>query len=86
MKCYRIREQSRVTFLMGNQIGSSELEYDQLSGRVIINFLLQEGKKIRMTHTLSLDDFQLFEIRWERFKVSDEIFFDLGDFTRVMAT
>jgi hypothetical protein len=86
MKCYRIREQSRVTFLMGNQIGSSELEYDQLSGRVIINFFLQEGKKIRMTHTLSLDDFQLFEIRWERFKVSDEIFFDLGDFTRVMAT
>lgn len=86
MKCYRIREQSRVTFLMGNQIGSSELEYDQLSGRVIINFLLQEGKKIRMTHTLSLDDFQLFEIRWERFKVSDEIFFDLGEFTRVMAT
>ena len=86
MKCYRIREQSRVTFLMGNQIGSSELEYDQLSGRVIINFLLQEGKKIRLTHTLSLDDFQLFEIRWERFKVSDEIFFDLGEFTRVMAT
>jgi hypothetical protein len=71
---------------MGNQIGSSELEYDQLSGRIIINFLLQEGKKIRMTHTLSLDDFQLFEIRWERFKVSDEIFFDLGEFTRVMAT
>ncbi len=86
MKCYRIREQSRVTFLMGNQIGSSELEYDQLSGRLIISFLLQEGKKIRMTHTLSLDDFQLFEIRWERFKVSDEIFFDLGEFTRVMAT
>lgn len=86
MKCYRIREQSRVTFLMGNQIGSSELEYDQLSGRLIINFLLQEGKKIRMTHTLNLDDFQLFEIRWERFKVSDEIFFDLGEFTRVMAT
>lgn len=86
MKCYRIREQSRVTFLMGNQIGSSELEYDQLSGRLIINFLLQEGKKIRMTHTLSLDDFQLFEIRWERFKVSDEIFFDLGEFTRVAAT
>ncbi len=86
MKCYRIREQSRVTFLMGNQIGSSELEYDQLSGRVFIYFLLQEGKKIRMTHTLSLDDFQLFEIRWERFKVSDEIFFDLGDFSRVMAT
>jgi hypothetical protein len=71
---------------MGNQIGSSELEYDQLSGRLIISFLLQEGKKIRMTHTLSLDDFQLFEIRWERFKVSDEIFFDLGEFTRVMAT
>ncbi|MFD3394417.1 hypothetical protein U0R10_07285 [Aquirufa sp. OSTEICH-129V] len=86
MKCYRIREQSRVTFLMGNQIGSSELEYDQLSGRLIINFLLQEGKKIRMTHTLNLEDFQLFEIRWERFKVSDEIFFDLGEFTRVMAT
>lgn len=86
MKCYRIREQSRVTFLMGNQIGSSELEYDQLSGRLIINFLLQEGKKIRMTHTLSVDEFQLFELRWERFKTSDEIFFDLGDFTRVMAT
>lgn len=86
MKCYRIREQSRVTFLMGNQIGSSELEYDQLSGRLIINFLLQEGKKIRMTHTLSLDEFRLFEPRWERFKTSDEIFFDLGDFTRVMAT
>jgi hypothetical protein len=86
MKCYRIREQSRVTFLMGNQIGSSELEYDQLSGRAIIHFLLHDGKKTRMTHTLNLDDFQLFEIRWERFKVSDEIFFDLGDFTRVSAT
>jgi len=86
MKCYRIREQSRVTFLMGNQIGSSELEYDQLSGRAVINFLLHDGKKIRMAHTLNLDDFQLFEIRWERFKVSDEIFFDLGDFTRVLAT
>ena len=86
MKCYRIREQSRVTFLMGNQIGYSELEYDQLSGRAVINFLLHDGKKTRMTHTLNLDDFQLFEIRWERFKVSDEIFFDLGDFTRVSAT
>ncbi len=75
-----------MTFLMGNQIGSSELEYDQLSGRVIIQFLLHDGKKTRMTHTLNLDDFQLFEIRWERFKVSDEIFFDLGDFTRVSAT
>ena len=39
-----------------------------------------------MTHSLNLDDFQLFEIRWERFKVSDEIFFDLGDFTRVPTT
>ena len=86
MKCYRIREQSRVTFLMGNQIGSSELEYDQLSRRVVIHFLLHESKKIRMTHSLNLDDFQLFELRWERFKVSDEIFFDLGDFTRVPTT
>ncbi len=85
MKCYRIREQSRVTFLMGNQIGSSDLEYDQLSRRVFINLLLHDGKKIRLIHSLNLDDFQLFEVRWERFKVSDEIFFDLGDFTRVPA-
>ena len=45
MKCYRIREQSRVTFLMGNQIGSSELEYDQLSGRVVFIFCCMKAKK-----------------------------------------
>ncbi len=86
MKCYRIREQSHVTFLMGNQIGSSELEYDQLSGKAFVFLLLHQGKKIRLTHSFIIEDFQLFEIRWERFKVSDEIFFDLGDFTRVLVT
>ena len=86
MKCYRIREQSRLTFLMGNQLGSSELEYDRLTGRITIAFALLDGRKIRLSQTFGEDDFQLFDVRWERFKVSDEIFFDLGDFTRVPAT
>jgi hypothetical protein len=86
MKCYRIREQSRLTFLMGNQLGSSELEYDRLTGRITIAFALLDGRKIHLNQTLGEDDFQQFEVRWERFKVSDEIFFDLGDFTRVPAT
>ena len=71
---------------MGNQLGSSELAYDRLTGRIAIEFALLDGRKIRLTHTLGEDDFQLFEVRWERFKVSDEIFFDLGEFTRVLTT
>jgi hypothetical protein len=71
---------------MENQLGSSELEYDRLTGRITIAFLLLDGRKIRLTQTFGEDDFQLFEVRWERFKVSDEIFFDLGEFTRVLTT
>jgi fructose 1,6-bisphosphatase len=71
---------------MENQLGSSELEYVRLTGRIAIEFALLDGRKIRLTHTLGEDDFQLFEVRWERFKVSDEIFFDLGEFTRVLTT
>ena len=71
---------------MGNQLGSSELEYDRLTGRTTIAFTLFDGRKIRLIQTLGEDDFQQFDVRWERFKVSDEIFFDLGEFARFQTT
>lgn len=86
MKCYRIREQSRVTFVMGNQIQSEEMNRDRMSGRISITLVLIDGRKIGLTHVMEEEEYQLFEQRWERFKTSDEIFFDLGEFTRVMAT
>jgi hypothetical protein len=86
MKCYRIREQSRVTFLMRKQIQSEEITHDPLSGRTSISLVLLDGRKILLTRVQTDDEYQLFEPRWERFKTSDELFFDLGDFTRIMAT
>ena len=86
MKCYRIREQSRVTFVMGNQIQSEEMNRDRMSGRISITLVLIDGRKIGLTHVMEEEEYQLFEQRWERFKTSDEIFFDLGEFTRVLAT
>lgn len=86
MKCYRIREHSRVTFIMGNQIQSDEMNRDRMSGRISITLVLIDGRKIGLTHVMGEEEYQLFDQRWERFKTSDEIFFDLGEFTRVMAT
>ncbi len=86
MKCYRIREQSRVTFIMGNQIQSEEMNRDRMSCRIPIALVLIEGRKIGLTHVMGEEEYQLFDQRWERFKTSDEIFFDLGEFTRVLAT
>lgn len=80
MKCYRIRAQSRVTFLMRKQIQSEEITHDALSGRTSISLVRLDGRKILLTRIQTEDDYHLFESRLDRFKTSDEIFFDLGDF------
>ena len=71
---------------MGNQIQSEQMNRDRMSGRISITLVMFDGRKISLTQVMGEEDYQLFDQRWERFKTSDEIFFDLGEFTRVLAT
>lgn len=86
MKCYRIREHSRVTFFKVAQIQSEEITYDRMSGKLSISLLMMDGRKIGLSLVMAEEEKQQFEQRWERFKTSDEIFFDLGEFAQEKAT
>ncbi len=86
MKCYRIREHSRVTFFKVAQIQSEEITYDRMSGKLLISLLMMDGRKIGLSLVMAEEEKQQFEQRWERFKTSDEIFFDLGEFAQEKAT
>lgn len=82
MKCYRIREQYRVSFLMASQLVEVYKKYDVQQSVLSIRFFRQDGKEVLVQAQLTPEEYSLFELRWERFHASDELFFDCVEFQR----
>jgi hypothetical protein len=80
MKCYRIREQYRVSFLMASQLVEVYKKYDVQQSVLNIRFCRQDGKDIQVLGQMTKEELSLFELRWERFHASDELFFDCVEF------
>ncbi len=80
MKCYRIREDSRVCFLMESRVERIDKNYSAAIGRLSLKFYLKEGGEKYLDVRMDEEAYALFELRWERFQTSDEIFFDFGEF------
>ncbi len=80
MKCYRIREDGRVCFLMESRVERIDKNYSAAIGRLSLTFYLKEGGERDLELRMDVEAFALFELRWERFQTSDEIFFDFADF------
>jgi hypothetical protein len=80
MKCYRIREQNRIVFLMGSQVERIEKNYSLERSRLLIDFQMVNQHKRNLELLLDEEAYTQFEIRWQRFQTSDEIFFDFAEF------
>jgi hypothetical protein len=80
MKCYRIREQNRIVFLMGSQVEHIEKNYSPERRRLSMDFQLLKQNHLKLELLMDEEAFSLFEMRWERFHATDEIFFDFVDF------
>ena len=80
MKCYRLRDQNRIVFLMGSQVERIEKNYSTERRRLSIDFQMIDQNNQSLELLLDDEAYTLFEIRWQRFQNSDEIFFDFAEF------
>ena len=80
MKCYRIRDRNRICFLMTSQLASLDKKYDAHRQMLSIRFFHANGNTSDVQLTLNEEELALFNLRWERFQQSDEIFFDCAEF------
>ena len=80
MKCYRLRDQNRIVFLMGSQVERIEKNYSTERRRLSIDFQMADQNNQSLELLLDDEAYTLFEIRWQRFQNSDEIFFDFAEF------
>jgi hypothetical protein len=80
MKCYRLRDQNRIVFLMGSQVERIEKNYSTERRRLSIDFQMINQNNQSLELLLAEEAYTLFEIRWHRFQTSDEIFFDFAEF------
>lgn len=80
MKCYRIRDRNRICFLMASQLARLDKKYDAHRQMLGIRFFHADGKTSDVQLTLNEEELALFDLRWERFQQSDEIFFDCAEF------
>jgi hypothetical protein len=80
MKCYRIREEGRVCFVMESRLGRIDKNYSVELGSLSLKIYLNDGSEMELVLLMDEETYALFEMRWERFHVSDEIFFDFGEF------
>jgi hypothetical protein len=80
MKCYRIREQNRVVFLMGSQVEQIEKNYSSERCRLSMDFQIVNQNHLKLELLMDEEAYNIFEMRWERFHATDEIFFDFVDF------
>ena len=80
MKCYRIRDRNRICFLMASQLARLDKKYDAHQHMLSIRFFHEDGKNSDVQLTLNEEELALFDLRWERFQQSDEIFFDCAEF------
>ena len=80
MKCYRIRDQNRISFIMVSQLERIEKSYSVERKRLTVEFHMIDQVKQGLELLMDEEAYTLFEMRWERFKTSDEIFFDFAEF------
>jgi hypothetical protein len=80
MKCYRIREQNRIVFLMGSQVERIEKNYSSERRRLSMDFQTVNQNHLKLELLMDEEAYNLFEMRWERFHATDEIFFDFAEF------
>ena len=80
MKCYRIRDRNRICFLMASRLARLDKKYDARRQMLGIRFFHADGKTSDVQLTLNEEELALFDLRWERFQQSDEIFFDCAEF------
>ena len=80
MKCYRIREQNRIVFLMGSQVEHIVKNYSSERRRLSMDIQTVNQNHLKLELLMDEEAFSFFEMRWERFHATDEIFFDFVDF------
>lgn len=80
MKCYRIRDQNRISFIMVSQLERIEKSYSVERKRLTVDFQMIDEVKQGLELLMDEEAYSLFEMRWERFQTSDEIFFDFAEF------
>lgn len=80
MKCYRLRDQNRIVFLVGSQVERIEKNYSTERRRLSIDFQMIDQNNQSLELLLDDEAYTLFEIRWQRFQNSDTIFFDFAEF------
>ncbi len=65
---------------MTSQLASIDKNYDTSRQKLMIRFFPVDGKSSDVVLTLNEEELALFDLRWERFQQSDEIFFDCAEF------
>ena len=68
--------------LMASQLVEVYKKYDVQQSVLSIRFCRQDGKEVLVQAQLTPEEYSLFELRWERFHASDELFFDCVEFQR----
>ena len=80
MKCYRIRDQNRISFIKVSQLERIEKSYSVERKRLSVEFLMVDQVRQGFELLMDEDAYTLFDVRWQRFQTSDEIFFDFAEF------
>ncbi|MEN9959583.1 MAG: hypothetical protein RLZZ474_1827 [Bacteroidota bacterium] len=65
---------------MGSQVERIEKNYSLERSRLLIDFQMINQHNRNLELLLDEEAYTLFEIRWQRFQTSDEIFFDFAEF------
>jgi hypothetical protein len=65
---------------MGSQVERIEKNYSLERSRLLIDFQMVNQHKRNLELLLDEEAYTQFEIRWQRFQTSDEIFFDFAEF------
>ncbi len=65
---------------MASQLASLDKKYDARRQMLSIRFFHADGNTLDVQLTLNEEELALFDLRWERFQQSDEIFFDCAEF------
>ena len=65
---------------MESRVERIDKNYSAAIGRLSLKFYLKEGGERVLDLRMDVESYVLFELRWERFQVSDEIFFDFVEF------
>lgn len=65
---------------MTSQLASVDKKYDVAKQLLSIHFANKDGQVRSIQIKLNEEECALFDLRWDRFQGSDEIFFDCAEF------